>query len=150
MSEKPNKKELENKIRELEKKLGKISDKKRADFVIATSPIGHDEMDTMRDVLDAKSKSEQKAGLIRLSDDGSVWEEDEPTDIKIPKQSIHHFDNLEFCDCVCHGHGKKDCMHCYDHPKHLEAKREMKKPPPEPTEQEVKPTKSRLRRLLDW
>jgi len=140
MNGKPNKKELE--------------DNKRAKFVIATSPIGHNERDTMKRVSEAKNKSRQKAGLIRLSDDGSVWEEDEPTDIKIPSESIHHFDNLQFCDCSCHGHGKKDCMHCYDHPKHLEAKREMRKPLPSTTsivsETIQKPTKSRLRRLLDW
>ena len=41
-------------------------------------------------------------------------------------------------------------MYCYDHPMHLEAKREMRKPTPPPTKEEPKPTKSRLKRLLDW
>ena len=143
-----------DKIRELEEKLGIISaevqDEKRAEFVIASSPIGHDSLDTIRQVSEAKKKSEKRAGITRLSGDGSVWEEDEPTDIRIPHESIHTFDNLEFCECECHQGGKKDCMQCYDHPMHLEAKREMRKPPPTEPEPESEPTKSRLKRLLDW
>ena len=126
------------------------TDEERAEFVIATSPIGHDKIDTMKQISDAKEKSEQRAGLVRLSDDGSVWEEDEPVDIKIPKESIHSFDNLDFCECKCHDRGKKDCMYCYDHPIHLETKREMRKPPTKPDPVEPEPTKSRLKRLLDW
>ncbi len=143
------KKDLEDKIKELEEKLEK-TDEERAHFVIASSPIGHDKLDTIKRISEAKKKSQQKAGLIRLSDDGSVWSEDEPTDIKIPHKSIHDFDNLEFCECECHERDKKDCMYCYDHPMHLEAKREMRKPTPPPTKEEPKPTKSRLKRLLDW
>ncbi len=155
------KKDLKDKIKQLEEKLGKLSrdsgktDEERAMFVIASSPIGQDKLDTIRQVSEAKKKSQQKAGLIRLSDDGSVWEEDEPTDIKIPRESIHDFDNLEFCECECHERDKKDCMHCYDHPMHLESKREMRKSPPDTTGAvsetvTTKPTKSRLKRLLDW
>ena len=172
-------KDLEDKIRELQKKLSEgnkdykteknsetewmkkdtitpfdneKTDEERAKFVIASSPIGHNKLDTMKQISDAKKNAEQKAGLIRLSDDGSVWEEDEPIDIKIPSKSIHTFDNLEFCECRCHENGKKDCMYCYDHPTHLEAKREMRKPPTESesTQSESKPTKSRLKRFLDW
>ena len=157
MSEGTSKKDLEDKIKELKEKLSKISDthrrqdEERAKFVITSSPIGQDKLDTIKRVSDAKRKSEQKAGLIKLSDDGSVWEEDEPINIKIPTESIHEFSNLEFCECGCHDNGKKDCMHCYDHPTHLEAKRRMKDPvPASPTESEPEPTKSRLKRLLDW
>ena len=142
------KKDLEDKIKELEEKLAR-TDEERAHFVIASSPIGHDKLDTIKQVSEAKKKSQQKAGLIRLSDDGSVWSEDEPTDIKIPRESIHDFDNLEFCECECHDRDKKDCLHCYDHPQHLESKREMRKPS-SPVKDESKPTKSRLKRLLDW
>lgn len=162
MSEKPDRKNLEKKIDELEKKLSKMSDqlsgktdKERAHFVIASSPIGQNKLDTIKQVSEAKNKSEQRAGLIKLSDDGSVLEEDKPINIRIPHESIHKFNDLKFCECECHKREKKDCMYCYDHPTHLEAKREIRKslPPTTSTINETipqKPTKSRLRRLLGW
>lgn len=154
------KKEMEDKIKEIERKLGKLSkeldgtdviedshinnisslnnnrlpkyEDRRKTFVIGSSPIGHDKKDTIKKIAEAKKNSIQKAGSVKNTQDGSVFINDIPKAKKIPEGSIHFFENLMECICDCHP-TKKDCMKCYDHPVHLEAKRNI----PKITEEDV-------------
>jgi hypothetical protein len=103
-------------------------DNNRKFTVKGTSPIGTDEFDTIKEINKAKNESEKKAGLIKTTSDGSVWDEDDIQLSKIPNESIHQFDDLEKCNCDCHPR-KYDCMNCYDHPIHLDAKRKMTERP---------------------
>ncbi len=123
------KKALDDKIKELEHKLSRLTaeldpeKEQHKKYVIGSSPIGIDKGDTIREVVKAKRNSEQRAGLIKNSDDGSVMGEDDYQPDRIPSESIHEFENLEVCICECHTRKKRDCMNCYDHPTHLENKR---------------------------
>jgi len=141
--DKPNKKDLEEKIRELEKKLLGLNDtlnkdkswmrpdreiikfdhqkrdKERRNLAVGSSPVGVDKIETIREVVRAKNSSEQKAGLIKTTGDGSVLEDDNEEPIIIPAVGIHDFDNTLECTCTCHP-SKQDCIKCYDHPVHLE------------------------------
>jgi len=93
---------------------------RRRNMVIGTSPIGDDELDTLRQIVDAKNKSEKRAGLVRTTDEGNLDE----IEFIIPTETIHHFDNLDECTCSCHPK-KRDCMECYDHPIHLKVKEDI-------------------------
>jgi hypothetical protein len=97
------------------------------DYLENKPTLGEDKFDTIKQISEARNSSEQRAGLVKNTDSGSTWEEDTPVDIKIPSSSIHKFENIEECICECHPR-KKDCMHCYDHPEHLERKRKVKTP----------------------
>ena len=125
------KKELNKKIAELEDKLRKLSIKyppeKPVVFVQSQSPVG-DETDTIKQVMEARKDSEQRAGLVKNTGDGSTLPEDYNEADRIPKNSIHKFDILDECVCECHLTDKMDCLLCYDHPVHLEAKRPQPKP----------------------
>ena len=89
--------------------------------------LGEDRVDTIKQIADAKKKSKQIAGLVKSTESGSTWSEDEPEDVKIPHSSIHTFENTLECKCSCHP-SKRDCVDCYDHPVHLEKKRNMSQP----------------------
>jgi len=121
------KEDLEDKIHELEEKLKRLDGFKRDKDIhdtvmLGTSPIGIDANDTLNEISKAKSESTQRAGLVKNSTEGSVWEGDETVIQKIPNTSIHDFDTVDFCSCNCHPQ-KYDCMKCYDHPVHLDEKR---------------------------
>lgn len=116
------KKELEKQIRDLKNKmllLGNIN-------VISSTQIGADLAYTIKQVTTAKNDAEHRAGLVKNTGDGSVWEEDDVVDVRIPITSIHQFDNITVCECACHNKNKLDCILCYDHPVHLNTKRGMK------------------------
>lgn len=131
------KKDLEDKIKELEKRLGVSDDqlhgndedwmkpdKNHAHFEDDDAPeIGEDIFDTIKEIAKAKKQVIPRAGSVQTTEDGNVLSEDNVEPIRIPKQSIHEFTNLEKCECECHGKGKVDCMYCYDHKQHLDAKR---------------------------
>lgn len=138
---KQNKEDLEDKIQELEEKLELLNRELYPDtkhnMIVGTSPIGFNELDTLREIAKAKRESEQKAGLIKTTDDGSVWEEDDVVIDKIPTTSIHVFENMNKCECKCHDKNKHDCMNCYDHPEHLESKRKKPLPKDEPKKEKV-------------
>lgn len=122
--------DLNDKIEELEIKLQQLKkneEEQHKNFVIANSPIGVNKIDTIKEISKAKDDSEKRAGLIKNTASGSVMEEDDVPDIRVPDESIHHFDDLEHCDCECHPK-KQDCMYCYDHPVHLDMKRKPEKP----------------------
>lgn len=140
MQRKPSKDELEAKIKELEEKLerlDKMLEPKSKNLptekiiknkvIIGNTPIGADALETIREISQAKKNSTKKAGLVRNTDEGSVLEEDTPIITRIPTTSIHEFSNLIACECECHNRNKLDCEHCYDHPIHLENKRNMRK-----------------------
>lgn len=124
------KKDLEDKIEELKKKLSRL-DKNEHIKVLETNeplvldslPVGENKID-IKEITRAKNESIQQAGTVRNTDDGSVLPEDEPEYVRVPEQGIHTFENEEECVCECHP-SKKDCMHCYDHPEHLERKRDI-------------------------
>lgn len=158
------KKELEKKIRELEEKLSKLAvnlekdgakktgwmqpdnerirfdherrDSERRELAIGSSPVGVDKIETIRELVKARDNSESKAGLTKTTEDGSVQADDdvEPT---FPTESIHDFNNTLECTCDCHPK-KRDCQHCYDHPVHLDMKRQRMMPPPPPDEYDEK------------
>ena len=109
------------------------------DILANIKPLGEDKIDTIRRINDAKKKTIKIAGLVKNTDDGSIWDEDEPYEVKIPESSIHEFKNQEVCICECHNRKKRDCMECYDHPKHLSDKRAMsiKEPPDEYDEAKI-------------
>lgn len=71
-------------------------------------------MELINEIVDAKNNSEQRAGLIKTTDEGFVENHK-----KIIPTSIHTFKNIQVCECKCHNSGKNDCMECYDHPTHL-------------------------------
>ena len=117
--------DLQDEINELENKLKQLKIKnveKHKGFLIASSPIGVDSNETVKEITRAKEKSEAKAGLVKNTADGSTLEEDNVETIRIPTESIHQFDNMDECVCECHPK-KYDCMNCYDHPVHLNTKR---------------------------
>jgi hypothetical protein len=113
--------EPDDDITPFDTKYEKDRKKKRA---TASSPLGHDREDTIKQISKAKRTSEQKAGLVKNTESGSVFAEDDGAPDRIPSESIHEFENLEVCVCECHLKNKKDCMLCYDHPIHLKDKRE--------------------------
>lgn len=100
-----------------------------ADILNNIEPLGKNKLETIKLINDAKEKSTQRAGLVKNTNDGSVWEEDGYIEPKIPESGIHEFENTEECVCECHERKKRDCMHCYDHPVHLEKKRKMTEKP---------------------
>lgn len=119
----PTKKELEDKVNKLQEQLEYLDTQlKKNDKVYGES---HVSVDMVKEIRDAKINSEKRAGLVKNTNDGSVLPEDNIEDIRFPTQSIHTFDDLEFCKCECHP-SKRDCMYCYDHPTHLEGKMKSK------------------------
>ena len=128
------KKDLEDKIKELEKKLSWVAQEQdrinqKPDWMkpekeivrFDDHPVGKTPIEIIRAVAKAKKNSEQRAGLLKSTASGSTMEEDNVEARRIPKDSIHYFENLEECLCACHP-SKKDCMNCYDHPEHLAGK----------------------------
>lgn len=91
-------------------------EKRKNAVIISPAELQTNPLDVMRNVSQANKKSVPLAGLVKTTDDGSL-DDDTNTD-KVPT-SIHTFDNLDVCNCMCHNKGKFDCMECYDHPVHL-------------------------------
>lgn len=70
----------------------------------------------LRDIIDARNNSENRAGLVEMSDKvGSGGKREK--EVIVTK----HFDNEEECECECHPN-KPECMDCYQHPIHLSKK----------------------------
>lgn len=134
MNSRPSKDVLDAKIKELEEKLRMLDTRTNSSdkiiqnkVMVGTSPIGFDLEDTTKEIIKANKESEQRAGLVKNTDDGSVLDEDKTSDVRIPTTSIHIFDNLKECVCKCHDNNKADCVKCYDHPIHLTTKINMHK-----------------------
>ena len=140
MDKKKTKKDLDDKIKELEEKLSKLAktddhppprpawmkeDPDRIKFDDEVT-IGEDKLDTMKEISDAKKQVIARAGTVKTTEDGSVLPEDEVQPVRIPSESIHEFTNLEKCECECHNKGRIDCQYCYDHKEHLENKKRVR------------------------
>ncbi|KKL93635.1 hypothetical protein LCGC14_1872670, partial [marine sediment metagenome] len=117
---KGSKKDLADKIKELEARLHQLDNKlksepakeyemRRLAVAVGTSPIGVDKLETAREIIKARKTSKQIAGLTKTTGDGSVL--DDAPDIPFPTESIHEFANLDICECECHPK-KNDCMNC--------------------------------------
>lgn len=128
---KTTKRRLEKTIGELEEKLARLSAKLESDLEkrkipAKNSPIGYDNDNVLQEVLDAKNSSVKRAGLVKTTQEGSIFDEEDNKKIDIiPDERIHTFDDLDVCICNCHNFDKIDCMNCYDHPTHLDPKRKQ-------------------------
>lgn len=130
---KKSKKEMEDKIKQLEEKLSGLkkqlepknhSPPKPAWMKEDIDRVKFDhEFDTIKEIGIAKKQVIARAGTVKTTEDGSVDPQDKVETVKIPSKSIHEFTNKDVCECECHDNGKMDCQHCYDHMEHLENKK---------------------------
>lgn len=78
-----------------------------------------------KDINEAKKNAQQRAGLLKTTDSGSILDDDKYQGIQLPKTSSRIYEDVLKCHCVCHESDKRDCMHCYDHPVHLKESKEV-------------------------
>lgn len=122
----PSRKEIEDSIKELQEKLKVLDDVKIKEYDGEEMVPQLKEPDfDIHDIIEAKKQSKVRAGLVKNNDSGGIDMSTGQKPFKVPTNMIHSFENLEFCECSCHGRGKIDCQECYDHPTHLEELRKQ-------------------------
>ena len=122
--------------------------------VLGHTPVGHDEIDTIKQVVNARDEANPRAGLVKNTNEGSVLREDKPQEIKMPVGDKTLFNGDEDCNCDCHPHNN-DCLKCYAHPKHWEEKLgiidTVEPPITEESIEEIPPKKKSIwSRLKKW